>query len=125
MSEKRYTAQEMRERADNIDPRKNETESKTLLRVMANVSKVLGSSQVSDTDALEHAANMLRQAADDAEELAQLKARLEAVVKECENCFMRVELFRVKMISVADITRRHNADINDILRAARGEGGAE
>ena len=57
--------------------------------------------------------------------IEQLKARLEAVVKECENCFMRVELFRVKMISVADMTRRHNADINDILRAARGEGGAE
>ena len=64
-----YTAQEMRERADDIDPSKNETESKTLLRALTDGRKVLGSKLVSDTYCLEQAADMLRQAAEIRERL--------------------------------------------------------
>ena len=84
MASRVYTAQEMRERANDIDPRKNETESKTLLRVLTDGRKVLGSNLVSATDCIEEAADMLRQAADD-------KERLEAVVTDMEQCFSVVE----------------------------------
>ena len=75
MASRVYTAQEMRERANDIDPRKNETESKTLLRVLTDGRKVLGSNLVSDTDCLEQAADMLRQAAEMRERAEELKAQ--------------------------------------------------
>ena len=77
-----YTAQERRERANDIDPRKNETGSKTLLRVLTDGRKVLGSNLVSATDCIEQAADMLRQAAED-------KERLEAVVKHLARLLLR------------------------------------
>lgn len=96
MKSKVYTAQEMRERADNIDPRKNETESKTLLRVLTNGKKVLGSSQVSDTDCLEHAANMLRQAADIRERIDDLLLTYHSCPDERDmlNHILRGDVFR-------------------------------
>ncbi len=63
--QKRYTAQEMREKVKAIE----------LIPMMGL--------ELTSSEKLELAA-MLRQAADAEEDLAKLKARLEAVVKECE-----------------------------------------
>lgn len=65
---------------------------------------------------------MLCQAADDAEENAQLKARLEAVVKECEKWKWADDNW---CTSVKDATDTHNRCIDRILHIARGDGGAE
>lgn len=67
-------------------------------------------------------AAMLRQAADAEEENAQLKARLDAVVNECENSKWDHDNW---LVSVRDATYTHNSYIDKIIRAARGEGGAE
>ena len=69
---------------------------------------------------IEAARRMLRQAADAEEENAKLKARLEAVVKECEKLTHGCEC--VNEYLDVHFARNH-ADA--ILRAARGEGGAE
>lgn len=86
---------------------------------------------------------MLRQAADAEEELERalknekalelrvdfwrcehnaLKTRLEAVVKECEKSKWHTDNW---LVSVRGAAYTHNRYIDRILRAARGEGGAE
>ena len=61
----------------------------------------------------------LRQGADAIEENAQLKARLEAVVKECEH--FESMIARHGTLYKAEASNIYTA----ILRAARGEGGVE
>lgn len=103
MSDKRYTAQGMRDTAQCLH---------------YNHPCALNS----------EAAAMLRQAADTEEELAKLKARLEAVVKECETAYDMIcdscpcTHCDLTCGQVEEIVNKRQ---KDILRVARGEGGAK
>ena len=120
-NQKRYTAQAMRDAADTMDE---------CLREMED-----GNSMYWRDDHItsEDWKAMLRQAADAEEDLAELRdqvnrdfgesvslrARLDAVVKECER---NEVLYRNDETFVEKVERvRHNEPFLKILRAARGE----
>lgn len=126
MSEqKRYAAQEMRELSNRIWDYE---------KMSSGLELTINAEDYVDCEATQNLIAMLRQAADAEEELAkyksaymelmtdsaklivenaQLKARLEAVVKECEK--INEEKFRMNEVLAAKVI------LNRILRAARGE----
>ena len=104
MSEqKRYTAQEYRDLATQIDD-----ECADAIAYDMTIASEF------DVDSAQHLRDILRQAADAEEEIAQLKARLEAVVKNLED--MR------KWCAFACVDQE---DVDEILLVARGEGGVK
>lgn len=103
----RYTAQEMREMAGHLIADICDVESEC-----NEYRNAIGSFDLLDCEWA------LRQAADDAEENAQIKARLDAVVKECAN--QRQKIAEVKDID-APLAYDLGLQVDAILRAARGE----
>lgn len=102
MSEqKRYTAQEMRETASTCET----------VEVADQFYAV----------EMDRAAAMLRQAADAEEELAKLKAQMEAVVKECERNEVSYRHDETFVEKIERIT--HNEPFLKILHLVRGRGG--
>ena len=100
MSDRRYTAQEMRETEKRIRDGLAWYDG-------SDTPEIRKTMKGSDCDT---AWRMLRQAADAGEENAQLKARLEAVVKKLEI------LKRTCGFDFVD-----EEDVDEILRSARGE----
>ena len=114
MSDRRYTAQELRERADYCGYVAKEVE---------DIQKIgLEAGEAVPECFHRTICNMLRQAADAEEENVKLKSRLEAVVKECEKLKWDPDNW---LSSTSEATCIHNWYIDRVLRAAREEGGAE
>lgn len=139
--EKQYTAQELREEADQFDDSDRPywfsaddwNKISAMLRQAADAEEELAKVKASkdrwmqyqETAAGERNACIDELREKDAEN-AQLKARLEAVVKECENIRVRCDkqmMFCHSIYKESILAKKSVA--NAILRAARGEVGAE